>query len=166
MPAFRPRHLDNIRSQPVKKPLDINAVAEFPDLSGKKVEKDKHPVKSWANIVKVDEKDELFNPVLETNFIIKNKSIDYFEDDIDNIFDIKYDDVCLGINDKIHQFCYSNALPLYNTRSKLSNLIEFVKNTSSALDIIIENFDKPEEDIEDYDDFQEEDIYDSDSSHD
>ena len=163
MPAFRPRHLDNRPPKPVKKPLDINAVEEFPDLGGNKVEKDKPPVKSWANLVKEDDNDELLNPVLETKYVIKEKSIDYFENDIDNIFDIKYGDVCHDISNKIHEFCYFNALPLYNTRSKLPNLVEFIKNTSSALDIIIEDYDKEEEEEEEYDE-QEEDTYESDAS--
>lgn len=163
MPAFRPRHLDNRPYQPVKKPLDINAVEEFPDLGGKKVEKDKPPVKSWANLVKEDDKDELLNPVFETTPIIEGKIIDYFDDDIDSIFDIKYGDIYYGINDKIHEFCYFNALPLYNTRSKLANLIEFIKNTSSALDIIIEDYDKEDEEYEEYDE-QDEDTYESDTS--
>ena len=162
MPAFRPRHLNSRPSQPVKKKLDINAVEEFPDLGGKKVEKAKAPVKSWANLVK-EEKDELFNPVLETKPIIEDIPVDYFEDDIDNIFDIQYGDVCHNISNKIHEFCYSNALPLYNTRSKLPNLVEFIKNTSSALDIIIEDYDKEEEEEEEYDE-QEEDTYESDTS--
>jgi len=163
MPAFRPRHLDNIRSCPVKKPLDINAFDEFPTLGGP-VKTQTPPIKSWANLVKEDDADELLNPVLETNPVIKEKPIDYFEDDIDNIFDIKYENVYFSINDKIHNFCYSNALPLYNIRSKLPNLIEFIKNTSSALDIIIENYNNQDGDDEECDDYQEEDTYESDTS--
>lgn len=160
MPAFRPRHLTN--KDPIKqtqKSPNIDAIEDFPDLCGKK--KEITPVKSWANLIKDDEKDELFNPVLKTKPIVDNYHIDYFENDIDNIFDIQYGDMCYDISDKIQDFCYSNALPLYNTRSKINNLIEFVKNTSTALDNIIEDYDKEdEEEIEEFDD----EIYESDIS--
>ena len=47
--------------------------------------------------------------------------------------------------------------------NRTPNLVEFIKNTSSALDIIIEDYDKEEEEEEEYDE-QEEDTYESDAS--
>jgi hypothetical protein len=161
MPAFRPRHLSNKQTnEPINRPPKIDNVNDFPDLGGntKKETPQQPQVKSWANLIKEDETDELLNPVLDAKPIITETTIDYFENDIDNTFDITYSDICYDISNKIQEFCYTNALPMYNTRSKLPNLIEFIKNTSSALDIIIEDYDKDDDDV------VEDELYESDES--
>ena len=161
MPAFRPRHLSNKQTnEPINRPPKIDNENDFPDLGGntKKETPQQPQVKSWANLIKEDETDELLNPVLDAKPIITETTIDYFENDIDNIFDITYSDICYDISNKIQEFCYTNALPMYNTRSKLPNLIEFIKNTSSALDIIIEDYDKDDDDV------VEDELYESDES--
>jgi len=161
MPAFRPRHLSNKpTNEPTNRPPKIDNANDFPDLGGNVKKETPQPVKSWANLIKEDEKDELLNPVLDTKPIITETPIDYFEDDIDNTFDVTYSDICYKISDKIQEFCYINALPIYNTRSKLHNLIEFIKNTSSALDIIIEKYDDDDDD----EDTLEDELYESDES--
>lgn len=162
MPAFRPRHLSNKPpNEPTNRPPKIDNVNDFPDLGGNiKKKMPQQPVKSWANLIKEDDNDELLNPVLDTKPIITEIPIDYFDDDIDNTFDITYSDICYDISDKIQEFCYTNALPMYNTRSKLYNLVEFIKNTSSALNIIIEKYDEDDEE----EDIHEDEPYESDES--
>lgn len=132
---------------------NINALNDFPELSSKCI-KNSEPVKSWANILNNDNKDIKFTTIIkEEEKVIE---IDYFEDDINNIFDNKYSDIYYKINDKINEFCNINALPIYNTRSKLPNLIDYIKNHSTALDHIIYKYDNEENDEweEEYEDYE------------
>ena len=136
---------------------NINGLNDFPELSTNS-SKEKEPVKSWASLINNDNKDIEFTTNIKKEQ--KVNDIDYFENDINNIFDNKYSDIYYKINDKINDFCYINALPIYNTRSKLTNLIDYIKNHSTALDNIIYKYDNEDED----EDEEEVEDYESDSS--
>jgi hypothetical protein len=136
---------------------NINTLNDFPELSTNS-SKEKEPVKSWANLINNNNKDIEFTTNIKKEQ--KVNDIDYFEDDINNIFDNKYQNIYYQINDKINEFCNINALPIYNTRSKLPNLVDYIKNHSTALDNIIYKYDN--EDKDEYEDEDEE--YESDSS--
>ena len=143
MPPFKLNQSKNTKLE--KCTPNINALNEFPELC-KSVKTKTEPIKSWANIIKNDENDNLYNSISDKSNNIKKVEIDYFEDDIHNIFDNKYNNIYYNINDKIEFFCNTNALPIYNTYSKIFNLMELIKNYSSELNTIIHEYDNDEED--------------------
>jgi hypothetical protein len=119
--------------------------SNFPKLS----ESSKPVDDGWIKVAKTEGVQIVEKKIVETESIKKNEWTD--EDTIDEYFELKYSDIIHDINDEIKLYCSDKLLPFYDSYSRVNNLVDLIKNSSTEYDnmFTIADDDEEEEELED-----------------